>query len=386
MEQSFIYLKIQKKIIDDKNLADSIAKRLNLMHDGFIIYLGDHIIDKNYRDNLVMNRDIRFSYKIPEDIDRFFKDSESNEYVEYIKSNKITGTIIAREQTVNIKENKGVVLFARGKLCQEATYLNINPSNNYGYAHLYAEFNVDFIDNESQDNIGTDRTGLSETETTKKLFKIIEKLIKSYARLYDEDSKQRSFEAREKYKKEDFYVKMQKDIENISNKNIQKELFKLVDNALNSKEKIDDQYFKSFKELINSITSMKILNSEQISKNDFKDNITTSYDRLIQKLRDKYNYKGNDGDALFNQIYGEQSKIHKLNLITNNLSSDNKKNLIKLLREWGKSIVIARNIIYHHNDRECINKNLHIENSKRFLAMIDLFLEIDNIFFSSANS
>ncbi len=92
---------------------------------------------------------------------------------------------------MRIKENKGVVLFARGKLCQEATYLNINPSNNYGYAHLYSEFYVDFLDNGKKDNIGTDRTALKETETTIKLFEVIESLMKSYARLYDEDEKQR---------------------------------------------------------------------------------------------------------------------------------------------------------------------------------------------------
>lgn len=74
------------------------------------------------------------------------------------------------KKTVTIKENKGIVLFARGKLCQEATYLNINPSNSYGYAYLYGELHVDFIDDEKQDNIGTDRTALKSTETTERLF------------------------------------------------------------------------------------------------------------------------------------------------------------------------------------------------------------------------
>ncbi|MDO7253060.1 ATP-binding protein [Helicobacter cappadocius] len=381
-----------KEIIDNKNLAESIAKRLNLMYDnipddpdGFTIYLGENIINKSYRNELVLNHDIRFSYKIPEDIDRFTKDEE---IINYIKDNEITGIIIAREKTVNIKENKGVILFARGKLCQEATYLNINPSNNYAYAHLYAEFNVDFIDNELEDNIGTDRTALSETKTTKKLFDIIEKLIKFYARLYDEDSKERTEKKLQNFKEQDIYLDMKKEIENIYNKVIREELFKLINIQLksNSEEEINDKSFKSFRELIDSTIPIKILNSNRRSKNDFKDNITTSYDCLIQTLKDKYNYNQSDGNALFNQIYAEKSKFYKLSSDANNLSTDNQKNLVKLMREWGEAVVIARNIIYHTNDRKCINKNLSIENSKRFLAMIDLFLEMDNIFFSSINS
>lgn len=185
-----------KEIAGNENLADSIAKRINLMYEsseddpkGFRIKIGeDIIIDKSYRDTLILQTDIKFDYKIPGDLARFELDKKN---YDYIVNNNITGVVIAREKTVRVKENKGVVLFARNKLCQEATYLNINPSNNYGYAHLYSELDVSFIDNDTNDNIGTDRTALKDTETTEKLFSVIEALMKSYAKLYDADEKKK---------------------------------------------------------------------------------------------------------------------------------------------------------------------------------------------------
>lgn len=57
--------------------------------------------------------------------------------------------------------------------------------------YLYGELHVDFIDDEKQDNIGTDRTALKSTKTTEKLFDIINKILKSYANLYDKDEKEK---------------------------------------------------------------------------------------------------------------------------------------------------------------------------------------------------
>jgi len=311
-----------KEIVDNEILAESIAKRLNIMYDGtpkdptgFTIYLEDYIINQSYRNEIVLNHDIKFSYKIPEDIHRFTKNKD---IVNYIIENKITGTIIARKKTVRIKENKGVVLFARGKLCQEATYLNINPSNSYGYAHLYAEFHVDFIDNESKDNIGTDRTALNETPTTIALFKAIEILIKAYATLYDEDAKNRDDKAIEEFKNEDTYLDIKKSIESISDEEIRAELLRLLNVQIKSNvkdESVDVEGFEKFQMLTNNITPTYILKSDQISKEDVKDNVTTSYDHLVQYLRDKYSYTQSDGENIFNNIYGDSSKLCELDSI-----------------------------------------------------------------------
>lgn len=377
-----------QKIPENKALSESIAKRLNIMYgeptdeDKFIIKLGDIIIDKTFRDEEVLNKDIKFEYKIPEHIERFLKEKDD---LDYIHNNNIKGVIIAREKTVNIKENKGVVLFARGKLCQEATYLDINPSNSYGYAHLYAELEVDFIDaDKKEDNIGTDRTALKETETTKKLFKVISKIMKSYATLYDYDEKERKINAIDTFKEEDDYKNIMKTIASISNINLRIELESLLEVKIKNSIKnsrVDAARVKSFQTIADSITPTYILTSEQVSKDEPKDNILTSYDHLILYLREKYSYTGNDGTTIINHLFGSNSNninFSPLSLQTTHTVKDDIKNS---MREHGSSIVNLRNSIMHTNNRDCINDNISIENSKRFLIMVDLFMELDKMFF-----
>jgi hypothetical protein len=377
-----------QNIPDNNSLAISIAKRINLMYDentddpdGFNIQLEDITIDKTYRDELVINSDIKFKYSIPEDLKRFTKDKS---IIKYITENNIHGVIIAREKTVRVKENKGVVLFARGKLCQEATYLDINPSNNYGYAHLYSEFYVDFIDNEAKDNIGTDRTALKETETTEELFEVIESLMKSYARLYDEDEKQRKIQAVADFKDDEKYKEITKSIDSVQNIDLKKELnnlfrMKIKDSITTST--VDTVGFENFEKVTNSIISTFSIASDQISKDEPKDNVITSYDYLIDHLRNKYDYNGNDGADIINSIFGQNSTTTEFTKLANCLVPQVKTDLKKSLRELGSSIVNIRNSIMHTNNRICINDNISIENSKRFLVMVDLFIELDNIFF-----
>lgn len=376
-----------EKITDNTSLSESIAKRINLMYDGnaddpsgFTIELEDIAISKTFRNEIVLNSNIKFSYKIPEDLKRFTKDKS---IIKYIKENMISGVIIAREKTVRIKENKGVVLFARGKLCQEATYLNINPSNNYGYAHLYSEFYVDFIDNEKKDNIGTDRTALKETETTIKLFEVIESLMKSYARLYDEDEKQRKDNAINEFKENEKYQDIIKSIALIEDVEIKKELTKLFQIKIRdsvSQNTIDEEDIDNFEKVTNAIISYS-LPSEQISKDESKDNITTSYDYLIQYLRDKYTYQGGDGAAMINHLFGGNNQNINFSPLAMQTPGTVKDDIKSSMREHGSSIVNLRNSIMHTNDRNCINKNISIENSKRFLIMVDLFIELDQLFF-----
>jgi len=379
-----------KDIVDDTTLAESIAKRLNIMYDGthddptgFIIYLEDIVINQSYRSALVLNHDIRFAYKIPEDIHRFTK---NREIIDYIEQNKITGTIIAREKTVKAKGNKGIVLFARGKLCQEATYLNIQQSNSYGYAHLYAEFHVDFIDGESKDNIGTDRTALNETSTTIELFKVLEAIIRAYGTLYDEDAKKRDNDAVEEFKEDELYITIKQSINSISNEEVRKELLRLFDIQIRNSIKddtinLDD--FNKFQMLTSNITPTKILQTEQIFKNDAKDNITTSYDALLDKICKKYGYSGKDGDDAFNNIYSDGVNYAQINALVKLQNPDTQKNIKASIRELGKAIVAIRNATIHSTDRKCFNETISKENSKRFLILVDLFLEMDGLFYEN---
>ena len=122
--------------------------------------------------------------------------------------------------------------------------------------------------------------------------------IKAYGSLYDDDAKNRDNQAIEDFKTDELYLDIKKGIETISNEEIRNELFRLLNVQIKyniKDDSTDKTSFDKFQMITNNITPTYILNSEQISKDEPKDNIMTSYDFLMDYLRNKYNYTGNDG-------------------------------------------------------------------------------------------
>lgn len=142
----------------------------------------------------------------------------------------------------------------------------------------------------------------------------------------------------------------------------------------------------NFERVVESVISTHSIPTGQTNKDDVKDNIITSYDYLINHLRDKYQYTLKDGSTLFNNIYSDNhSNKAELMTLIDELPTGTQNNARGSLRELGQSIVKMRNGIQHTNDRECINANISIGNSKRFVVMVDLFIEIDKLCFKSAS-
>ncbi len=389
-EVSLIKTNHNKGIPPNKDIAESIAKRVNLMYDnspndskGFVINLEDIKIDKAYRDNIVLKEGVKYKFELPKDLKKFGLKAE---YDNFITENNITGIIIARDSTINIKENKGVVLFARGKLCQEATFLNINPSNSFGFSHLYAELDVSFIDGEAgEDNIGTDRTALKETPIVQKLFVVIENLINAYAILYNKKEKEAKDKEIEEFKNNsEAYQSATVTVQNATKNTTLKAYFiKMLTAALNSNSRSDES-FKGIEEIAKSSMSYSIP-SDQISKDDVKDNLATSYDHLVKRLRSKYNYQGVDG-SIFKELYGDTDRAKNMVVFSDLLENQEQSvqtNARVSLRELGFAITSMRNGIYHNNDRACININISVESSKRFIAMTDLFIDMDKLCFKA---
>lgn len=384
-----------KKIPGVESLSSSIAKRINLMYDhstndssGFIINISDTKstikIDKQYRDNLIFtdNNNIRFKYEIPKELKSL---NQSDETIEYFNKNNIVGTIIARNTTSKIKENKGIVLFCRNKLCQEATFLDINTSNSYGYAHLYGEIHVDFIDDDMEDNIATDRTALRDTETTSKLKDELTKVLKAYANRYDNDVKKEKEKEIEEIKKDPRYKKLNNHVNRIQNFSLRTSVLSIVNSAINAiTNKNREETLENLENTVSNIVEPISVPTEQMFKNEPKDNIATSYDHLLTKLRKKYNLKTKeDGDKFFTELYsGNKSRnIEIKHKFINITSATTQSNMLASGRNFGMAFNSIRNIIYHENDRECIQSYISEENSKRFISAVDLLLEIDNILF-----
>ena len=91
-----------------------------------------------------------------------------------------------------------------------------------------------------------------------------------------------------------------------------------------------------------------------------------------------------DGENAFNEIYSENStKYAKLSQLANSQNPDTQRNIKGSIRELGKSIVAIRNATFHTTDRKCYNETISKENSKRFLVVVDLFLEMDKLFYTN---
>lgn len=208
--------------------------------------------------------------------------------------------------------------------------------------------------------------------------------IKAYGSLYDDDAKNRDNQAIEDFKTDELYLDIKKGIETISNEEIRNELFRLLNVQIKyniKDDSTDKTSFDKFQMITNNITPTYILNSEQISKDEPKDNIMTSYDFLMDYLRNKYNYTGNDGKNAIDNLYSSNSKHLKMTNLADCLPPQVKTDLQNSSRELGQAIVNIRNSIMHTNNRICINENISVEDSKRFLIMIDLFIDLDKKFF-----
>ncbi len=199
---------------------DSLARRINYVFknekDEFLIKLKwmkdnkEEILDKEKRLSIVkgeQDNDQRIIYEIPESLSTMYEKNKiklDQSDIDYIMANNIRGFLVARKQTTKIAEQKGLAIFSRGKICQDPSYFDIQQTNSFGYAHLYGELEIDFIDaDDNDDNISTNRKEIEwdKNEKLEKLRELINKLLKRYADAYDNDKKildQQELEAKAK--------------------------------------------------------------------------------------------------------------------------------------------------------------------------------------------
>jgi hypothetical protein len=209
--------------------------------------------------------------------------------------------------------------------------------------------------------------------------------MKSYAKLYDADEKERKNAQTEEIKSEPSYQATRDSINRVKDKDAKVELMDILNMKVAKsvqKNHAEISNIINFEIVVKSIVFTHSISTGQINKDDVKDNIITSYDYLINYLREKYQYSLEDGATLFNNIYGTNHTNNAvLTIPIDTLPQETQNNARGSLRELGQSIVKIRNGIQHTNNRECINANISIDNSKRFVIMIDLFIEIDKLCF-----
>lgn len=134
-------------------LARSIARLFNFFDDEFIAD-----IRLNNNDPIIINKSLRydeieaqFTWDIPTDIvdnDNYFHDK------------RIVGELLSTEKPLK-PGLRGVTLFAHGRMVNAPEFFEVGGESSHFYSYLTGWLNVDFVDEQEEDIISTDRQSLS---------------------------------------------------------------------------------------------------------------------------------------------------------------------------------------------------------------------------------
>ncbi|MDG6953937.1 MAG: ATP-binding protein [Nitrososphaerota archaeon] len=138
-------LKLKRKnAINLEELRLGIAARFMLFSEKFRVYLNKTEITEAD----VKFKDIEYTKAIDEAV------SEAHSQW------RATGTVWGREGTIRESHNRGVALYARGKLVQEPTFFGATSGKEWSYPHLFGRLKVDFVDGEN-DVVSSNRSSIN---------------------------------------------------------------------------------------------------------------------------------------------------------------------------------------------------------------------------------
>ena len=142
----------RKTGFDVESVANSLARLFDFFDDSFVadISLNGSTplrIDKTLR---YINIESQFSWNIP----NVFNDEES-----YFHKHNIHGELIATEKPLK-PGFRGITLYAHGRLVNAAGFFGASESSHF-YSYLTGWIDVDFVDEQPEDIISTDRQSLN---------------------------------------------------------------------------------------------------------------------------------------------------------------------------------------------------------------------------------
>ncbi|MBE6272875.1 MAG: TIGR02391 family protein [Bacteroides sp.] len=206
----------RKTSFNAEELANSLAKLFDFFSEDFIadIRLNDNppiLIDKTLR---YKNIDAQFRWDIP----TFIEDKEH-----YMYKNHIIGELLATEKPLK-PGLRGITLYAHGRMVNAAEFFGVGESSHF-YSYLTGWIDVDFVDEQEEDIISTDRQSLSwDLPITLELQINLKQLLSSIERNWRTQRKierQRRITEKTKIDIEQWYPTLtpdiQKGVENIVN-------------------------------------------------------------------------------------------------------------------------------------------------------------------------
>lgn len=142
----------RKTSFDVEGLSNSLARLFDFFDDSFVadITLNDGIpipIDKSLR---YKNIETQFKWEIP---------SYLNDSNHYMHQKHISGEFLATEKPLK-PGFRGITLYAHGRMVNAPEFFGVGESSHF-YSYLTGWLDVDFIDEQEDDIISTDRQSLS---------------------------------------------------------------------------------------------------------------------------------------------------------------------------------------------------------------------------------
>ena len=165
-----------------EELAGSISRLFNCFSEDFAVD-----ISLNGSTPIVINEKLRyttitpqFSWKVPDDI---IKDKEH-----YFYKNNISGELYSTEKPLK-PEMRGITLYAHGRMVNAPEFFGVGESTHF-YSYLTGWLDADFIDEQEEDIISTDRQSLSwDIPLTEELKSYLKQLLAATERDWREKRK-----------------------------------------------------------------------------------------------------------------------------------------------------------------------------------------------------
>lgn len=171
---TFTLTNIKRKTgFSPQEIAYSLAKDISVFNET------DFKVEIFHNDNaepVVVKNELRYkhleiehSWDFPKKIDK----------LEYEFENQVKGKLIASKTVVNSRIN-GIALFSRGKLVNDYSFLDVNPSS-HDYKYITGWLDIDFIDLWDKEVISTNRRSLNwEYEETNALKTYLEQVYRNF--------------------------------------------------------------------------------------------------------------------------------------------------------------------------------------------------------------
>ena len=356
----------RKTAFDPEELAGSLARLFDFFDDDFVadITLNDNVpipIDKTLR---YRNIDAQFTWNVPV----FIEDKEH-----YLYKKNIIGELLATEKPLK-PGLRGITLYAHGRMVNAPEFFGVGESSHF-YSYLTGWLDVDFVDEQEEDIISTDRQSLSwDLQITSELrdnLKQLLSLVERNWRTQRKADRQRKITEKTKVDVGQWYPTLTPDI--------QKGVEKIVDSVVENSELESDKQSEvvgALHALIPEYAQYHWRRLHQAVKDasyaDYKNaDFYRAVEETIKRYQTKVQEKSNcneDGQKLMLKVFGKDNAILSVSSNYKKKNGTDFSNSTKENVEEGQKFMSAgvmsgvRNPIAHEEIAELKESGLFTEN------------------------